>query len=156
MHKAFSFVLLLLMVPRFDAQRAVDPDSEQGRILSLENAWNQAVQQKDATALKILLLGPELVYVDFDGKLMDKTEYLASVAGAVFAAPRANMNETMKVYLSMPSLSSMGCIVRMAQRMGSPMCSESVLPTRGFEGAEVGCAWPASLRWLPNKEGLPA
>jgi len=155
MHKAFSFVLLLLMVPRFDAQRAVDPDSEQGRILSLENAWNQAVQQKDATALKILL-GPELVYVDFDGKLMDKTEYLASVQAQSLLHPGRIMNETMKYIFSMPSLSSMGCIVRMAQRMGSPMCSESVLPTRGFEGAEVGCAWPASLRWLPNKEGLPA
>jgi len=98
MHKAFSFVLLLLMVPRFDAQRAVDPDSEQGRILSLENAWNQAVQQKDATALKILL-GPELVYVDFDGKLMDKTEYLASVQAQSLLHPGRIMNETMKVYL---------------------------------------------------------
>jgi len=86
MHKAFSFVLLLLMVPRFDAQRAVDPDSEQGRILSLENAWNQAVQQKDATALKILL-GPELVYVDFDGKLMDKTEYWPACRRSLCCTP---------------------------------------------------------------------
>jgi ketosteroid isomerase-like protein len=98
MRTVFSFVLLLLMAPRFDGQRTVEPDSEQSRILSLENAWNQAVQQKDATALKILL-GPELVYVDYDGKLMDKTEYLASVQAQSSLHPGRIMNESMKVYV---------------------------------------------------------
>ncbi len=51
---------------------------EQARILTLENAWNQAVQQKDARALR-MLLAPDLVYVESDGTLMDKTQYLASV-----------------------------------------------------------------------------
>lgn len=77
MWKAFS-VVLLLSVPQLHAQDASQAGSEQARILTLENAWNQAVQLKDGPALK-MLLGAELVYIDYDGKLMDKDEYLASV-----------------------------------------------------------------------------
>jgi ketosteroid isomerase-like protein len=53
-------------------------DADQSRILSLENAWNEAVQQKDTQAIQ-LLLAPELVYVDYDGNLMDRAAYLAGV-----------------------------------------------------------------------------
>ena len=72
-------------------------DAEQGRILSLENAWNQAVQQKDASALK-LLLGPQLVYVDYDGKLLNKAEYLASVQSQSLHPARI-VSESMHVHL---------------------------------------------------------
>ncbi|MFZ0201443.1 MAG: nuclear transport factor 2 family protein, partial [Candidatus Sulfotelmatobacter sp.] len=67
------------------------------RIVSLENAWNQAVQKKDASALNILL-GAELVYVDFDGKLMDKAEYLASVRSQTLR-PERIVSELMSVHL---------------------------------------------------------
>ncbi|MFZ0773253.1 MAG: nuclear transport factor 2 family protein [Candidatus Sulfotelmatobacter sp.] len=98
MRKLFPVVLLLLALPLLDAQSTVQPDADQSRILSLENAWNQAVQQKDATALKILL-GPELFYVDYDGKLMDKTEYLASVQAQSLLRPGRIVNESMNVHL---------------------------------------------------------
>lgn len=78
MWKLFPVFLLLLAAPRFNAQSTAQPAAGQSRILALENAWNQAVQQKETAALE-MLLGPELVYVDYDGKLMDKAEYLASV-----------------------------------------------------------------------------
>jgi len=77
MCKIFPIILILLAGPTFSAQTAT-PDAEQGRILALENSWNQAVQQKDTSAMS-LLLGSELVYVDYDGKLMDKLQYIASV-----------------------------------------------------------------------------
>ena len=48
------------------------------KILALENAWNQAEEHKDAKALDGLLAGT-LVYVDYDGKLMTKADFMASV-----------------------------------------------------------------------------
>lgn len=78
MPKLFPIFLLLLAATRIHAQSTTPPDAEQARILSLENAWNQAIQQKDEAALR-MLLAPDLVYVDYDGSLTDKAEYLAGV-----------------------------------------------------------------------------
>ena len=50
---------------------------EEARVLSLEAAWNRAEQQKDTRALN-LLLADTLSYVDYDGTLMDKPEFLSS------------------------------------------------------------------------------
>jgi ketosteroid isomerase-like protein len=91
------FVVLLLAGPRLSAQRSASPDTEQVRILTLENAWNQAVQQKDADALKILL-APDLTYVEYDGTLMDKAEYLASVQSPSLEPVRI-VNESTNVHL---------------------------------------------------------
>jgi len=71
-------VFLLLAAPQLRAQDSAQPDTERARILTLENAWNQAVQQKDTTALT-MLLASDLIYVDYDGMLMNKAQYLASV-----------------------------------------------------------------------------
>jgi Domain of unknown function (DUF4440) len=53
-------------------------DHDQARILNLENAWNRSAQTKDTAGLD-MLLAPELVYVGIGGKLMSKSECLASV-----------------------------------------------------------------------------
>ena len=45
MWKLLSVFLLLLPASRFDAQGPAQPEGEQARILTLENAWNQSVQQ---------------------------------------------------------------------------------------------------------------
>lgn len=50
---------------------------EEGHLLALESAWNHAEQSKDAKALN-QLLAETLVYIDYDGTLMNKKEYLAS------------------------------------------------------------------------------
>ncbi len=97
MWKLFSIVLLLLAAPRICAQSSKPPDAGQARILALENAWNQAVQEKNTAALE-MLLGPELVYVDYDGKLMDKAEYLASVQSQSLHPARI-VSESMSVHL---------------------------------------------------------
>jgi ketosteroid isomerase-like protein len=78
MRKCVSVLWLLLAVPGFSAQSPEQPPQEVDRILTLESAWNAAEQQKDAAALQ-MLLAQELAYVDYDGRLMDKTEYLAQV-----------------------------------------------------------------------------
>lgn len=55
--------------------------SDEAFILSLEKAWNLAEEHKDAQALDQLLAGT-LVYTEFDGSLMDKAQFLASVKGS--------------------------------------------------------------------------
>ncbi len=76
MWKLVFFSLLVLTSALFAAQDVAQPTAEESRILTLENAWNQAIQQKDGAAL-LMLLGPELVYIEYDGRLMNKAEYLA-------------------------------------------------------------------------------
>jgi ketosteroid isomerase-like protein len=95
MWKFFAVFLLFVAGPQCNAQTPSKPDAEEARILTLENAWNQAVQQKDAAALK-MLLAAELVYVDYDGILMDKAAYLASVQ-APSLHPARLINEAMNV-----------------------------------------------------------
>ncbi|MFZ0137455.1 MAG: nuclear transport factor 2 family protein [Candidatus Sulfotelmatobacter sp.] len=110
--------LLLSGFPRLGAQTAVQPDAGQSRILALENGWNQAVQQKDAVALD-MLLGIELVYVDYDGKLMDKAAYLASVQSSSLHPTRI-VSEFMKVYLYGPAAVVSGEYRENGLRNGKP------------------------------------
>jgi ketosteroid isomerase-like protein len=97
MPKLVYVLLVLLAASRLGAQSGAQPDSEEARILSLENAWNQAVQQKDAPALK-MLLASDLIYVEYDGTLMSKAEYLTSVRSPSVRPVRI-VNESMTVHL---------------------------------------------------------
>jgi ketosteroid isomerase-like protein len=76
------------------AQHTSDQEAEQTRILALENAWNLAEEHKDAQALNGLL-ADSLVYIDYDGTLMDKAQFMASVK-APSLHPEQIVNETMK------------------------------------------------------------
>jgi ketosteroid isomerase-like protein len=96
MDKLFPVLLLLLAAPGLHLQ-SLAQSADGNRILALENAWNQAIQQKDAAALKILL-APELVYVDYDGALMDKITYLTSVQSPSLHPTRI-VNESMSARL---------------------------------------------------------
>ncbi len=70
---------VLLVVVAFSAVgNAQTGDGEPSKILALENAWNLAEQRKDVKALDELL-GSGLVYIDYDGSIMTKAEFLASV-----------------------------------------------------------------------------
>src|ERR1700685_405885 len=90
--------LLLLVTPQVNSQDKTQLDPEQARIMTLENAWNQAVQQKDASALKILL-APDMIYVEYDGTLMDKAQYLASVQSPSLEPVRiVNESTSVRIY----------------------------------------------------------
>jgi ketosteroid isomerase-like protein len=90
-------ILVLAVVCSAPLRGWVQTNGEAGRILSLENAWNQALEQKDQAALQ-MLLGPDLVYVDYDGKLMDRAEYLTSVQ-VHSLQPSQIASESMHVHL---------------------------------------------------------
>jgi hypothetical protein len=72
-------------------------DAEKSKILALENAWNLAEQHKDVKALDELL-GSNLVYVDYDGVIQNKEEFLASVRRPSLH-PEQIVNESTTVYM---------------------------------------------------------
>jgi hypothetical protein len=71
-------VLCLAICVSASAQNPPDQSATRDKILALENAWNQAEEHKDAKALNSILAST-LVYVDYDGTLMNKVEFMASV-----------------------------------------------------------------------------
>jgi ketosteroid isomerase-like protein len=91
-------VLLFAAAVRVVAQDKSGADAERTRILALENAWNQAEEHKDTKALDALLAST-LVYVDYDGTLMDKAQFMASVkAPALHPEQIVNESMTANVY----------------------------------------------------------
>jgi len=97
MRTVLFLFLLLLMVPRANAQAAAPASADESRILTLELAWNQAVQEKNAKALE-MLIAPEMVYVEYDGTVMNRAGYLASVAARSVHAEQI-LSEAMTVHL---------------------------------------------------------
>jgi len=96
--RAMLAVFLLLLIPgalRFQGTAQSDP--EQTKILALENAWNQAEEHKDAKALETLL-DSSLVYIDYDGTIMDKTQFIASVQEPALH-PQQIVNESMTAHV---------------------------------------------------------
>ncbi len=53
-------------------------ESDKARVLSLENAWNEAEKHKDGKALNALLAA-SFAYTDSDGSFMNKSQFLASI-----------------------------------------------------------------------------
>jgi ketosteroid isomerase-like protein len=88
-----SQLAILAMVASSIQASAQDTTKE--RILALERAWNQAVQLRDGKAVEPLL-GNELIYIDYDGTVMNKGQYMASVKSSVLHAEQVT-NEAMKV-----------------------------------------------------------
>jgi len=78
-------------------QESVKPSGEEGRIIALESAWDQAEKNRDATALAGLL-ADNLVYVDYDGSLRNKQQFLASIKSASVSSEQIN-NEGVTVRL---------------------------------------------------------
>jgi hypothetical protein len=72
----YGFLLLAILAG--NTQTGTGQDAQQARILSLENAWNQALQIKDVKALD-RLLGAEFMDIEYDGMVINKAEYLANI-----------------------------------------------------------------------------
>ena len=70
-----ALALLCLMMAAHAQESATD---DSGRILSLETIWNQAELQQDTAAIEHLLT-ENFIYVDVDGSLQNKTEFLAGI-----------------------------------------------------------------------------
>jgi ketosteroid isomerase-like protein len=90
-------VMVFLCVVVLSAQDSSKRDAQEGRLLALESAWNHAEQSKDAVALN-QLLGESLVYVDYDGTLLNKKEFLETTLHNNVQQEQIN-NDGMTVHL---------------------------------------------------------
>lgn len=79
------------------ARQTTRPNGEEGRIIALESAWNQAEQNKDANALANLL-SENLVYVDYDGSVSTKQQFLAQVKNTDITGEQI-INEGLTVHM---------------------------------------------------------
>ena len=90
-------VLLVAMCVSASAQSGATAGDESARVLSLENAWNQAEVTHDSAALSALL-AETFDFTDDDGQLMNKSQWLAYIRnGEAHYAPLGNSE--MKVHL---------------------------------------------------------
>jgi ketosteroid isomerase-like protein len=60
------------------AAQGIGDGAARSNILALEHAWNQALERQDVKALAEIF-DNALFLVDYDGKVMTKTEYLAQL-----------------------------------------------------------------------------
>ncbi len=88
---------LFLLLASSSAVFAQNADAEKSKILALENAWNLAEQHKDVKALDELL-GGNLVYVDYDGVIQTKGQFLENVRRPSLH-PAQIVNETTTAYV---------------------------------------------------------
>jgi len=101
MKACVSLIVLLCAYEVFaTAQQSQQPKKatgEEGRIIALESAWDQAEQNKDVNALANLL-ADDLVYVDYDGSISTKQALLADVKSADVTGEQIN-NEGVTVHM---------------------------------------------------------
>jgi len=91
-------VTLVLLMAVFEAATAQNnADAEKSKIIALENAWNLAEQHKDVKAMNELLSSP-MVYIDYDGSIQTKEQFLESV-GQPSLHPEQIVNESTTVYM---------------------------------------------------------
>jgi ketosteroid isomerase-like protein len=92
-----AMAMLFLLVTASAAAMGQSADADKSKILALETAWNLAEQHKDVRALDELL-GGNLVYVDYDGIIQNKVQFLASVSKPSLH-PEQIVNESTTVYV---------------------------------------------------------
>lgn len=97
---------------------AAGQDSVESRILRLEDAWGHAVQERDASAVQELL-GDELIYIDYDGTVMDKGKYLANLRSTPLHAEQIT-NESVKVKVYGASAVAAGVYREKGTKHGKP------------------------------------
>jgi ketosteroid isomerase-like protein len=98
MEKRWMFLLTIIALGlvALVAMNARASDDE-NQLIQLERAWNQAEAGANPAAI-VSLFEETLVYVDYDGSLMSKAEYLRSV-GNPSARPDHMYDEGMKAHI---------------------------------------------------------
>lgn len=70
--------------------------ADESTILALENAWNQAQLHHNSTAVA-RMLPDTFIYTDYDGTVMNKTQFLADLKDTSYQATMV-ANEDVKVF----------------------------------------------------------
>jgi ketosteroid isomerase-like protein len=91
--KAVAMCILLATIFPLSHAQSASHESDKARVLSLENAWNEAEKHKDAKAVDALL-APSFAYTDSEGSFMNKAQFLASISSLSYH-PDQIINEAM-------------------------------------------------------------
>ncbi len=78
-----KFLAVLLLCVGSVAAQNVNSDADRSMLIALENAWNQAQMHRDGKALEELITD-RFIYTDWDGKIMNKHEFIADSKNASF------------------------------------------------------------------------
>jgi len=70
--------LLLLLSSLVLPQTFAQSEGDESKIIALENLWNQMQVAHDADAME-KMLHPDFVLTDYDGSVLNKTQFLASI-----------------------------------------------------------------------------
>src|SRR6266576_3001482 len=96
-----KILILFMPIAAFGLVALVKPhnmaDDDETKLIHLERSWNQAEMGRDSRAITSLF-DDTLVYVDYDGSLMNKAQYLRTVADPT-AKPEHMHDEGMKVHV---------------------------------------------------------
>ena len=94
MKKIIPLAAVLLIASAALAVRGQTKASDEaGRIQALELAWNHASESKDTKALD-MLLGSNMVSVDIDGSVSNKSEFLASIKAPDYQPSQAVIEQS--------------------------------------------------------------
>src|SRR5215813_4104214 len=86
MKKLFGILLAALAVCAAPgAQNKPAPSGDEIQIRQLERAWNEAEARHDPAAVTNIV-ADTLVYIDFDGSIMNKAEYIQDVTKTSYQA----------------------------------------------------------------------
>ena len=86
-------VVLLMTSAVISVRGQGGANDEAGRIQALELAWNHALEGKDSKALD-MLLGNNMVSVDIDGSVSNKSEFLASIKAPDYQPSQAVIEQS--------------------------------------------------------------
>lgn len=75
---AWILIVAVFFSPLVFAQAPSSSDGDEKRIIVLENIWNQTQMSHDANAMASMLHS-DFVFTDYDGTLMSKPVFLASI-----------------------------------------------------------------------------
>lgn len=92
-----AITLLLVVSLSLHAQKSNATSSEESKLIALENVWNQAQLHHDVQALKSLV-SDTFVFVDTDGTVMNKAEFLKDIQDPDFQAASIS-NSDVKVHI---------------------------------------------------------
>ena len=84
MNRALALGLILAVGSLLSAQTN-DLSSDQGKLMALETAWNNAQIHRDTRALDSLV-GDHYIYTDYDGTVMNKSQFITDIKDPSFEA----------------------------------------------------------------------
>ena len=93
--KKYVICCLLLAATSLSQTSRAETDSQEGKLLALENMWNQAQLHRDAGALEALI-ADRFVNTEYDGEVSDRNRFLADIKDPEFKPTNVSLQD-MKV-----------------------------------------------------------